>query len=283
MSEVMNPAAPADSSATTSEPSQPASGASPESSPAAAVASDPNAAQSPAATGATGQPEVNWKEKFESQERSYNELRRKLQLQGQERNEFRKQAESQTATLKQLAEAVAALQHKDSYDPDQFMEDLRAQGPQYVLGLIQKEREKILADTNAQVNNLSGLVTELRTERAVERRKANKEQYPDFADLEHDMAQVYLANKALFDSQYEDLDEKIDALYNAAKLQRSPDALKQAEALGRKKTEEELAREAHAAGASGGKAGAVSVPDPSQMSASQLREYFAKQGMVKDY
>ncbi len=280
-----SPAASAASSDTTNEPSRPDGVASPEATPAAPVVSGPDGSStsSPASNGApSGQPEINWKEKHESIERNFNELRRKLQLQGNEKNEYKKQFEAQQATLKQLTEAIASLQHDKTYDPDQFMEEFRAQGPKYLTDLLQKEREKLLADTNSKVESLSSTVTELRTERSIERRRGDAENYPDFKQMEADMAKLYIANRALFDSQYEDQEDKLDALYNAVKLQRSPDALKQAEALGRKKSEEELAREAHASGAGGGKAGAVSAPDPSRMTSEQLREYFAGKGMVSD-
>lgn len=286
MNEELN-AAPAASSTTTSEPSRPEGGALPEASPAAPVVSDPAAAANatPAAPNGspTGQPDINWKERYEATERNFNELRRKLQLQGTEKNEYKKKFDSLEATLKQLSESMGSLMHKETYDPDQFMEELRAQGPKFLTDFLQKEREKLLAETNTKVDSLSSTVTELRTERSIERRRSDSTNYPDFKKLEQDMANLYLANSALFDSQYEDQEEKLDALYNAAKLQRSPDALKQAEALGRKKSEEELAREAHASGAGGGKAGAVSAPDPSRMDAETYRKaYIAAGGSVTD-
>lgn len=242
-----------------------------------ATAGPLDAKNTPASTGAkTEQPAKDWQKEYESLDKANKELRVLMQRQGKEKNEANSRFDSLEKTLKQLSEGMAPLLHKETYDPNQFMEDLRSQGPQFVLDLVKKQREAILADTDAKVNGLSATVTQLQTERAVERRQADKDSYPDFKELEQDMVKTYESNRALFDSQYENLEDKIDALYNAAKLQRSPDALKQAEALGRKKSEEELAREAHAAGAGGGKAGAVTVPSLHGATAAQQKEWFKR-------
>lgn len=248
-----------------------------------ATATPSDASKFPASTGVkTEQVVKDWQKEHEIVTKSYNELRQKLQLQGREKNEAKARFDTLEKTLKQLSEGMAPLLHKETYNPDQFMEDLRSQGPQFLQNLIKKEREALLAETDSKVQGLSATVTQLQTERAVERRMADGEGYPDFKTLEPDMVKIYESNRALFDGQYESLEDKIDALYNAAKLQRSPDALKQAEALGKKTAETELAREAHAAGAGGGKAGVVTTPSLKGATAAQLKEHFRSLGLVED-
>ncbi len=267
---LQSPLRPQDSPESTSKPAAPAS-------------TDPTASKIPAST--DGKPEQSvkdWQKEYDTINKSYNELRQKLQLQGREKNEAKARFDNLEKTLKQLSEGMAPLLHKETYNPDQFMEDLRSQGPQFLQNLIQKQREALLAETDSKVSGLSATVTQLQTERAVERRMTDSATYPDFKALEPDMVKVYESNRALFDSQYENLEDKIDALYNAARLQRSPDALKQAEALGRKTAETELAREAHAAGAGGGKAGVVTTPSLKGATAAQLKEHFRSLGMVEE-
>lgn len=236
-----------------------------------------SATQPPASNGTASEQSVkDWQKEYEALNKANLELRQLMQRQGREKNDAKARFDALEKTLKELASGMAPLLHKETYDPNQFMEDLRAQGPKYISDLMQKQREAILADTEAKVTSLSSTVTELQTERAVERMKSDTEKFPGFKDLEPDMVKIYESNRALFDGQHEKLEDKIEALYNAAKLQRSPDALKQAEALGRKKTEEELAREAHAAGAGGGKAGAVNTPSPKGHTAAQIKEMFKR-------
>lgn len=247
------------------------------------VATDPVDGKAPAANSApTDKSVINWEEKYKTVDESYRQLRKKLQEQGAEKNEYKKRFESLEAMLKRLGEEQAKLIHQETYDPDQFVEELRAKGPQYFVDLLKKQRDELLAGTTEEINSLKTQIAQVSIERALESRRANSKTYPDFAALEDDMNEIYNANKALFDGNFESLDEKIDALYNAAVLKRSPDAIKKAEALGRKQTEEELAREAHSGGAGGGGTGAQAAPDPRNMSADQLKKFFADKGMVSD-
>lgn len=258
-----------------------------------AVVTDPLGTKNPASNGAPAEQSVkDWQKEYEraeaaraAVEKSYNEARQRMSIQGREKNEAKARFDSLEKTLKHLSEGIAPLLHKETYNPDQFMEDLRAQGPQFVLDLVKKQREELLADTTPKIESLMETVTKLETKDAVNARLSDSENYPDFKALEPAMVEIYESSREVFDAKYPELGAKIDALYNFAKLQRSPDALKQAEALGAKRTEAALIREAHTAGAGGGKAGAVSVLDPRKdnMTLDQMRKYFADHGLVKDY
>lgn len=250
----------------------------------APAGTDNSSAPNGDAAGNTGK---NWEVEYTTLKREndialkrYNDLRRKLDSQGAERNDYKKRFETLEAMQKQIADSIKMLTHKETYDPDQFIEDLRTQGPDYFRNLLQKEREALLAGTNEKISGMEQTLNNVLIDKVVASRLANTAKYPDFKLLEQDMADIYTENTALFDAKYPNLDEKVDALYNAAKLQRSPDAIKEAEARGRKKTEEELAREAHASVAGGGRVGSPAQVDPSTLSAAELKKIFAQKGMV---
>lgn len=216
----------------------------------------------------------DWSTKYTTLEKSYNELRKKLSEQGAERNEYRKQFEALTTQQKQILEALAKATERP-YDPDQFMEEFKTQGPTYLQKLVEEKLNKEKQTFQEELGGLKEELEALQIERAVEARKQNKEKYPNFAELESEMAAIFNAN-ANFYLQLP-LNDRVDALYNQAVLRHSQEALKVAGELGKKQAQAELANEAKSGVAGGGKATGSSAADFSKMSASDMRKHFVSQ------
>lgn len=244
-------------------------------------------------TGKTGR---NWKQDYnglvklrEQEQKNYNELRRKLVSQGTERNQFEKQVSELTSQVKSLGEAFAKAT-KQPYDPDQFMETLRTQGPDYILGLL-GEREKAMAENfQKSLGDMSSRMRKMQVSSVVKDRRADSSNYPDFSKLEPTMSGIMEQLRADFkagllpnDPDNVDPEELTDYLYNLARLQHSQDAIKAAEAEGAQKARSELAREAETSVAGGGKNAGSSAPDHGNMSAAQIRKHFIDKGMVEGY
>jgi hypothetical protein len=219
----------------------------------------------------------DWPVKYTTLEKSYNELRKKLQEQGTERNQYRNKLETLEKQQAQILQHIAKLTERP-YDPDQFMEELRTQGPKALDGLVQKPLSELKSQYDQRLADSDNKYRTLETRYEIQERKLNPEKYPDFAKLESEMTQAFLNGGLPFPTGPEvPIGEVIDSLYNYVRLQHSQDAIKAAEQLGHKKAEAELAREAHTGVAGGGKTAGLSVVDYEKMPLAKLREIAVKQ------
>lgn len=242
----------------------------------------------------SGQSGKNWEQEYlklrstlglekDSDIESYKALRIKLQQQGTEKNSYAKKMESMEQQLKTLAEAFTNAT-KAPYDPDQFMGNLKTQGPKFLeetlKGVFDAREAKILE----QLNETRVLARSMQVEREFEKRVADATNYPDFKKLEPTMTEIYKAAVEAFDNGSTNVDprnmdpkELFDQLFNLARYQHTNEALKQAEAHGKAKAEAELANESMTTVATGGKQTAPRAIDTSSMSVEQLREILVKQ------
>lgn len=230
----------------------------------------------PQASGQTGQ---NWEQEYkriadlyQKREQSYNELRKKLNAQGSEKNAYAKELQDikeRNARIEEMLRKATTPQH----DPAKFSEELSARGPEYILDLVKQHKDQIVGEYEKKLASIESNFQKEQNNRAVNQRIADPENYPNFKELSPVMAELYQANMEFFDSNYPSVDDRLDALYTATKLQHSQDAIKKAQELGKSQAEAELAREAHTGVAAGGKQTAPRAIDPSKMTSQQLRDY----------
>lgn len=272
---------------------QPASTGTPEST-ATSVSSPSNAVESPAnTTGDAGQAGQDWQKKYsetqaayEKQLKSFNDLRAKLVSQGTEKNKFAEEIKSMKTQLQQVADALAKATAAP-YDPDQFMEDLRTQGPKALENHLKSALEKQQKAAEDRIRAVEEKYKRIQTASVVKDCRTDTKNYPDFEKLEETMAKIVVELRENFsagiggDPDAVDPEELIPFLYNEAKTRHSQDALKAAEAHGAAKATADLAKEANTAVASGGKNSATTTIDPSKLSSADLRKHFMAQGLVE--
>lgn len=219
----------------------------------------------------------DWSKKYESLEKSYSELRRKLVEQGTEKNQYQKQFESLNGQLQTVHKAIAQFTKKP-FEFGQFLEDLQARGPEALFDNIKEPLTEQLKAYEERIVAQESTLRAMQVEGAVERARSNEKQYPDFTKLEAEMVEIYNSGQFPFDASKMEPREVVDKLYNLARLRHSEDALKAAEQIGKQKAEKELAREAQSAVAGGGKPINPAKIDPKAMSAEELR---AKLGVAE--
>jgi hypothetical protein len=101
--------------------------------------------------------------------------------------------------------------------------------------------------------------------------RTNSEKYPNFTDLEPTMQELVNSGTVTWEDS-QPIGDVIDHLYNLAKTRHSEEAIKQAEAHGKQKAEAELANEAKAAVATGGKGVSTSPADLQKMPLDKLEQ-----------
>ena len=251
-----------------------------------------DATTAPAKAGdATGQSATkNWEEEYKNAqkasqllEKNYAELRRKLVSQGTERNQFQGQVEALTNQVKQLGEALAKAT-ETPYDPDQWMNTLKTQGPK----AIEAEFQRLMQSKDQAYNEkISGMESKLRArdvKAEVTERQGNAKDFPNFKELEPEMMKImeglredFKAGVLQVDPDTVDVPELIDHLYTLARAKHIPDALKAAEEAGKAQATQELAREAQSGVAGGGKHTSTQAPNLDKMSIEEERAYWVKQ------
>lgn len=257
-------------------------------------------------TSVTEQVSVNWQEKYqklmeragitkEDEAENYRLLRKKLVEQGTEKNSFKKKLDAVEAQLKQFGETFAKAV-KEPYNPDKFMEELRAKGPAVFEDTIKQMQDQIQAKYEGELTNLRSEIQADRAERQaektvtyVEKARSDAKNYPGFKDLEptmvqmlNDMREDFQAGVLEVDPDTVDRSELVDYLYKQSKLKHSEQAIVKAKELGKAEATQELAREASTAVAGGGKGSLPKSVDINAMTAAQYKEYARKAGIVED-
>ena len=233
-------------------------------------------AQSGAQTPAPVTPPVDviesLKAEVERLQKSYKEAQGFTTKQAQANAELRRQFAALQNSHKSVADTLAKAM-RAPHDPDQFLQELKTKGPDYLNELLDKRLQESMKPyaERADRADLKATVTEMRH---------NKDAYPDFDKLSEDMAKIAQTPGAIPADL--PIDEYMDALYNAARLLRAKDAVKEAEANGRKQAEESLARESRTTVVGGGKQGATKEIDPKTATLAQLKEMLRAQGLVEE-
>lgn len=212
----------------------------------------------------------DWSKKYEELNKSYGELRKKLQEQGTEKNTYARDLTSLREQIKTLSDAFTKATAKP-FDFGQFLEDLQARGPEALFAAIQDPLKAQQKQYEDKINSLEANLQEIGIERAVESARVNTDRYPNFKDLEASMVDIWTSGGFPFDPSKMKVSEIVDKLYNLARIRHSEDAMKAAEQLGKQRAEKELAKEAKAAVAGGGKPIAPAPVDPNSLSLEELR------------
>lgn len=212
----------------------------------------------------------DWSKKYEELNKSYGELRKKLQEQGTEKNTYARDLTSLREQIKTLSDAFTKATAKP-FDFGQFLEDLQARGPEALFAAIQDPLKAQQKQYEDRINSLETHLQEIGIERAVEAARGNADRYPNFKDLEASMVDIWTSGGFPFDPSKMEVGEIVDKLYNLARIRHSEDAMKAAEQLGKQRAEKELAKEAKAAIAGGGKPITPAPVDPNSLSLEELR------------
>lgn len=222
--------------------------------------------------------------KYQALEKNYNELRRKMNEQGTERNQYKRQMESLQQQQAQILETLQKATQRP-YNPDEFMESLRTQGPEFLKEHINAPITELKAAHEAYRAEIEDKYRSLEVRHEIQDRKINTDKYPDFSKLESEMTKAFNEGGLPFDTGPEvPVGQLLDSLYNYVKLQHSQDAFKAAEHIGRQKEKAELTREAQTGVAGGGKSAGTSVVNPGSFkNAAEMRKFFVDQiGETRD-
>lgn len=196
-------------------------------------------------------------------------------------------AQREKAELKnQLTEMAKTIQSltKKPYSPAEFIKDLQEKGPEAIFPLLE-EKMKALKDEQAQKEkSYADRIEVLELRDALNSRRADSENYPDFRKMENTMKEIWESENCPKEIQDPKLspDVVLDKLYELAKSKHSTDAVKAAHQSGKKEAEKQLAKEAGVAVASGGKAAGSAIPNMDKMSTKQLRDLVASLGGIVD-
>jgi hypothetical protein len=223
---------------------------------------------------------------FDPESKSYKEIQRAYTIATMEGKKTREELAELKTLWKSLSESFAKATEKP-YDPDAWMEELRNGGPdvinRHIKQAIQRETEAFMSKLSESEKEIS----DLKYDRAYERRAKDSENYPDFVKLEPSMIKILSNPLSGIHKEGMTYDELFDAAYEAAKRSISEEdfkkKLEEAKEEGRKSVEASLKKEAAATVAGGGKVGAKPALDPEQMSLEDLKAHFRNLGMVRDY
>lgn len=249
-----------------------------------------SASTAPAKAGdASGQSGVDLQAEVDKWKRSHQEARTKMAAMGAEKNLTAKELGEVKKQLSELAAAFAKAT-ETPYDPEQFIETLKSQGPEFINKLIADHLKKQQSASEEKYTSLATEQKKLSVKIAYKDRVADAENYPNFKEMEPTMDKVfktavqnYLDGKSDFDPRSLDSDELMDQLYAIAKLQHSQDALKKAEAHGREQAEAGLAREAETSVAAGGKHVGSKIVDPTSLPPKEHRQWLIDRGIVSGF
>lgn len=189
-------------------------------------------------------------------EKSYKELQKHATQSSMKASELEKKLDQVLTHLAKSSEV--------EIDPQQFVRDVNERGHVPIVELIKKEVDavrKSLEGKYGELNSAQELkVSQLEAELHIERMKADAKNYPGFADLQEQFGEI------LDDPNCpirEDLPvaDQLKALYNIAKTRSAEQAVALAKEEGKKETETQLAKEAAAHTAGGGKTPGTTEPD----------------------
>ncbi len=206
-------------------------------------------------------------------QKRYNDLRSEFDKRNARESEVAKKLTSFEAEQKRVAEMMAKLT-AEPYNPDIFMENLRNKGPKFLEDHFNQWKTGLEKKYDTEVQNVRSENLNLSTRLEVLVRRGDDINYPDFIKLEEKMKEIAADENCPIDLS-KPIPEVLDALYKLAREQHSVEAIKEAEKLGAKSKEEELAKEARTAVATGGKHTGTIPTDPSKITdINELRKFF---------
>lgn len=258
----------------TTDPS--ATAAAPAVNPDAPVSGEPTA-DNPAPA---PKPDAALMERLEAMGKNFKELQGFSTRTTQENAALRKQL-AQLHQAQQEMAATLAKAFQKPHDPDAFLEDLRTGGDTFLKSRLDELLKTGREQDAEKFSALQTELAELRYDRERERRRGDKEKYPDYEKLEEEMAAAAKDAATPVDFS-QPIGTVLDALYEFVRLKHSKEALLAATKAGREDADAAARREAATTVAGGGKNAGPTQPKLEAMSADQLRELAISRGMVSD-
>lgn len=210
---------------------------------------------------------------LQSVTKSYGDLRKEFTRRTQYESELKKQIDSLS---KAFAEAT-----QEEVSPEDFVKSIQTQGIKAFDPLRERWTSDLRSTYDKALEERDARMAKLEVDLAIMQRRADSENYPDFAKLEAVMQQLLDDPNCPVDVDRIGTAQALDALYKLARTSNMENAIKEAKTLGEKDAEKKLKKESATAMAPGGKSGQpVSL---GEKSAAELRQYFASQiGIAED-
>jgi hypothetical protein len=169
---------------------------------------------------------------------------------------------------------------KQEISPEEFMKSLQTQGVKAFDPLRDEWTKELKTEHEKALETRDQEITGLKTNFEIMRREIDVTNYPDFAKLKPVMNEIASSENCPVDWN-QDVGVIYDTLYKLARDLKAEESVKQAHELGRKSADAQAAKESASAVAAGGKTNTTGL-DTRKMSAAQLKQHFAKLGMVSD-
>lgn len=233
-----------------------------------ASASPDNTAAAPTKTPAVVDqpaPTVNYEAKYKELQRAYTQ-------ETQRRSQLEKQWGGVSSKLEEQAKILADLR-KQPYDREKFLNEFQEKGPEVLRPIWSEDINSVKAEYSKQVEQLNNHVEALQWKSTLGDFRSDSENYPDFKKLEPTLLEMLDDPNCPVDFSKPKA-YVVEALYRLARQTSSAEAIKEAEAAGRKSAEASLVRESKTTVTGGGKAAGISQPDLSKMSVKELRDYY---------
>lgn len=233
---------------------------------------EPTAATTPKPV-VNDQPAVNYETKYKELQRAYTQ-------ETQRRSSLERQWSTIESRMAEQAKTLAELR-KQPYDREKFLAEFQEKGPDVLKPYWEENINGLKEEYNKTINEQSAQVRGLQTRIALNERRSDSENYPDFRKLEPVIVELMNDPNNPVDFT-KPIDQVIDVLYQLARQTSSAEAIRQAEASGQRKAESNLVRESKTTVTGGGKAASITKPDPSKMSLSDLRAHAIELNGVAD-
>lgn len=234
----------------------------------------------PQKTAPTGQAAFDAQKSYEELQKQLAETRKWGTQVSQERAEMRRKIEAYEKQQAEMAKRLAEMS-EEPFNLEQFNKEFVSKGFKAFDPYIEKKLSAVQQAYEARLEQMASEVEMSKTNFAIMQRKSDSKNFPDFADLEAKMAEIYQSPTCPIDKTLP-LDQKLDALYQLAKTQSSTEAIKAAKQVGYEKAQAELAKEARSAVATGGKGISANPVDPNTMPLDQLEKWISQTYGVVD-
>ena len=235
-----------------------------------------NVAASPATSSKPVQPvtpTVNYEAKYKELQRAYTQ-------ETQRRAAVEKQWNGVSSKLEEQAKILAELR-KQPYDRDKFLTEFQDKGPEVLRPIWAEDINALKAEYSNKFTEQSNELRAVRMEQALDRRRYDSENYPDFKALEPTIGEMISDPNCPVDFK-KPIGEVLDVLYSLARQTSSVEAVKLAEKSGAANAESRLVKESKATVTGGGKAASTTQPDLSKMTVDEMRKYFVSINGVVD-
>lgn len=218
---------------------------------------------------------------LEQNQKNYDELRSKSTKDWQSSAERDRQFEALQASMGKLVEKFnqSAIEKED---PEQFMENLKTQGPKYLDKYITRHTDALKAKHEEDKQEGAKETSVLRYENAFMKISRDTKQYPGFEGLESKMNEIAASPDCPVNLQ-QPIPIVLKALYKLASTSSTDENLRKAKNLGAEQERIRLAKEAQTSVVGSGKSKSNSaVPNLYTMPLDKLRDSLPKSDL-RDY